>query len=435
MFETRTTDADFQARWHAFLNEERATTDPNVEARVRDIIKDVQARGDSALLDLTARFDRFEATMDALRISEDELAAACETIDPDVRASLETAADRIRAFHSRQTVETLRYTDDTGTELGQFWTAMDAVGLYVPGGLATYPSSVLMNAVPAKVAGVERLVITVPTPDGVINPVVLAAAHIAGVTEVWRIGGAQAVAALAYGTQTLAPVNKIVGPGNAYVAEAKRQVFGRVGIDTIAGPSEILVIAEEGSNPPWVAADLLSQAEHDSVAQSVLLTPSATLAEAVKGEIDRQLSALPKADIARASWHDYGAVVVTSSLEEAVDLSNQYAPEHLELMVKDPDTLLSGIKHAGAVFMGAYTPEAIGDYVAGPNHVLPTSHAARFSSGLSVYDFLKRTTIARCTPESLSVIGPAAVTLGHAEGLQAHAQSVSIRLKDITNGS
>lgn len=427
----KTTDPDFRAGWQAILDEERATADPEVAERVRGIISEVREKGDQALTDLTQKFDRFDPEVTGLAVSVDEIEAATASIDPDLMSALTVAADRIKAFHERQVVTPLDYTDETGTRLGQSWSALEAVGLYVPGGLAAYPSSVLMNALPAVVAGVERMVMVVPTPDGVLNPLVLAAAKLSGVTEIYRIGGAQAVAALAYGTATITPVHKIVGPGNAYVAEAKRQVFGKVGIDTIAGPSEIFVISDANSDPRWIAADLLSQAEHDSVAQAVLATDNAAFADAVADAVQDHLETLPRSAIARESWDRYGAILVAKDLNEATELANEYASEHLELAVADPDALLANVRHAGAVFLGRYTPEAIGDYIAGPNHVLPTSHAARFSSGLSVYDFLKRTTFVGCTAESLQAIGPGAVTLANAEGLQAHALSVSIRLNDM----
>lgn len=431
MLRLDTASPDFKERWDSLLNEERATADPQVADVVRGVIADVRARGDEALFDLTAKFDRFDARTIGLQVAESEIEAALTQIDTDIMAALEHAAERIRAFHTRQTVTDLDYVDASGTRLGQKWSAIDAVGLYVPGGLAAYPSSVLMNAIPASVAGVERMVMVVPTPDGVLNPLVLAAAKLAGVTEIYRIGGAQAIAALAYGTDTIAPVHKIVGPGNAYVAEAKRQVFGTVGIDTIAGPSEIFVIADGDNDPRWIAADLLSQAEHDSVAQAILATDNAEFADAVEKAVQDHLRTLPRSDIAGESWSNYGAIVTTKDLDEAARIANDYASEHLELAVADPDSLMRKVKHAGAIFLGRYTPEAIGDYIAGPNHVLPTSHAARFSSGLSVYDFLKRTTFVGCSRESLQAIGPGAVTLANAEGLQAHSLSVSIRLDDM----
>ncbi len=422
-----TTDADFEPSLAALLAN-RAGEVEGVREQVAKIITQVKQQGDAALKELTERFDRWPAGAEGLRLEHEALEAAKARIAPDVLAALETAAERIRAYHERQMPDDELYTDAIGARLGHRFTPVDAAGLYVPGGLAAYPSSVLMNAIPAKVAGVQRLVMTVPTPDGQMNDLVLAAALIAGVDEVWRIGGAQAIAALAYGTQSIAPVDVIVGPGNAWVAEAKRQVFGHVGIDMIAGPSEVLIIADEHANPAWLAADLLAQAEHDALAQSVLLTPSEALARTVLDEVERQLADLPKKDIAGASWRDHGAVIVVRDLEEAANISNRFAPEHLELELAEPEALLPAIRHAGAIFLGAFTPEAVGDYVAGPNHVLPTSRSARFSSGLSVLAFMKRTTLLSCTPEALAEIGPAAVKLAEAEGLEAHARSVRIRL-------
>jgi histidinol dehydrogenase len=395
---------------------------------VRAILADVAARGDAALLDATAKFDRQTLTADTLRVSADALAAAAAACDPATLEALTLARDRIETFHRRQMPRDDRFTDALGVELGARWTAIDAVGLYVPGGSAAYPSSVLMNAMPAKVAGVPRLVMVVPAPDGKLNPLVLAAAQLAGVTEVYRVGGAQAVAALAYGTATIAPVAKIVGPGNAYVAAAKRLVFGKVGIDMIAGPSEVLVVADDTANPEWIAADLLAQAEHDANAQSILITSSDDLAEAVIRAVEGQLARLPRAAIARASWNDYGAVIRVPGMAEAARLADAIAAEHLELMVADPEALAAQIRNAGAIFLGGHTPEAIGDYVGGSNHVLPTARSARFSSGLGVLDFMKRTSILKCGPEQLRALGPAAITLGQAEGLDAHARSVAIRL-------
>ncbi len=421
------TDKDFDDALSSLLAN-RAGEVEGVREGVAEIIAQVRREGDAALLALTERFDRWEAGAQGLRLERAELEAAKARIAPDVLAALETAAARIRAYHERQMPNDELYTDAVGAKLGHRWTPVDAAGLYVPGGLAAYPSSVLMNAIPAKVAGVKRLVMTVPTPDGVLNDLVLAAALIAGVDEVWRIGGAQAIAALAYGTRNIAPVDVIVGPGNAWVAEAKRQVFGHVGIDMIAGPSEVLIIADEHANPAWLAADLLAQAEHDALAQSLLLTPSEKLAHTVLEEVQRQLADLPKKDIAGASWRDHGAVIVVRDLAEAADISNRFAPEHLELEVAEPEALLPAIRHAGAIFLGSFTPEAVGDYVAGPNHVLPTSRSARFSSGLSVLAFMKRTTLLGCTAQALAEIGPAAVKLAEAEGLEAHARSVRMRL-------
>ncbi|GEQ97668.1 histidinol dehydrogenase [Iodidimonas gelatinilytica] len=421
------TDPDFDRQFEALLNQKRDEAH-SVRDVVDGILSDVARRGDAAVLEYTARFDRLDISAGDLRIDAAEIAQARAKCDRETLDALALAAKRIKAFHAHQKPQDHSYIDDAGVRLGVRWSAIDAAGLYVPGGMASYPSSVLMNALPAKVAGVERLVMVVPTPDGVINPLVLAAADLAGVDELYRIGGAQAVAALAYGTESLAPVDKIVGPGNAYVAEAKRQVFGRVGIDTIAGPSEILVVADGDNDPAWIAADLLSQAEHDAVAQSILITDDAAFASAVADEIEQQLMSLDRRDIASASWRDYGAMIVLDDLMQAPALVDRLAPEHLELAVADPDVLFARIRHAGAVFLGRYTPEAVGDYVAGPNHVLPTSRAARFSSGLSVLDFMKRTTFIGCDGDSLTRIGPAAVRLARAEGLGAHAQSVSIRL-------
>ena len=420
-------DPDFEARFRALLAAKREVSE-DVDATVRGILADVRARGDAAVLDYTARFDRMTLKAEALRVSEAEFEAAEQAVDERTRAALVLARDRIRSHHQRQKPADDRYTDALGVELGSRWTAIEAVGLYVPGGTASYPSSVLMNAVPAKVAGVDRLVMVVPTPDGVINPLVLVAARLAGVDELYRIGGAQAVAALAYGTDTIRPVYKIVGPGNAYVAAAKRQVFGTVGIDMIAGPSEVLVIADGDNDPDWIAADLLAQAEHDTAAQSILMTDDPELADAVEQAVERQLKLLPRGETAAASWRDYGAVIVVASLDDAVPLSDRIAPEHLEIAVADPEPLVEKVRNAGAIFVGRTTPEVIGDYVGGSNHVLPTARSARFSSGLSVLDFMKRTSILRTGPEQLRVLGPAAIALAEAEGLGAHASSVAIRL-------
>jgi histidinol dehydrogenase len=401
---------------------------------VAAIIADVRTRGDAAVIDLTARYDRLTLTPETLAFTAAEIDAACAAVAPQDRAALDLAAARIRTYHERQMPADARWTDDTGASLGWRWGPVSAAGLYVPGGLASYPSSVLMNAIPAKVAGVERLVIACPTPDGAVNPLVLLAARIAGVDTVYRIGGAQAIAALAYGTQSIAPVDKITGPGNAYVAAAKRRVFGKAGIDMIAGPSEILVIADGDNDPDWIALDLLSQAEHDESAQSILITPDAAFGRKVAAAVDRRLETLPRAAIAGASWRDYGAIIITRDLAEAATLSNRIAPEHLELCVADPEGLAGQITHAGAIFLGAWTPEAIGDYVGGPNHVLPTARSARFSSGLSVLDFLKRTTLARMTPDSLAAIGPAAERLAMSESLSAHGLSVRARLDRLNRG-
>ncbi len=425
MLDTRA--AGFEAEFAAFLAGDRDAA-ADVDDTVAAIIADVRARGDAALAELTARFDRIELAPDAFAFTESEIDAAIARVPAAERAALETAAARIRAYHERQLPEDARWHDGAGAELGWRWTPVDAAGLYVPGGLASYPSSLLMNAVPARVAGVARLVVCVPTPDGVANPLVLLAARLAGVDAIYRIGGAQAIAALAYGTDTIAPVDKITGPGNAFVAAAKRRVFGAVGIDMIAGPSEILVIADRDNDPDWIALDLMSQAEHDAGAQAILITDDADFAGAVEAAVAARLETLERAEIAAASWRDHGAIITVRDLGEAAALSDRVAPEHLELCVADPEALLGRIRHAGAVFLGQFTPEAIGDYVGGPNHVLPTSGSARFSSGLSVLDFMKRTTIARMTPGALGSVGPAAATLARAEGLEAHGLSVQARL-------
>jgi histidinol dehydrogenase len=421
-------DARFEDQFKALLSGKREVSE-DVDQIVRDILERVRTEGDKAVLDYTARFDRLQAeSMAELTVSAAEIDAALAKVPQETLDALQLAHDRIHAHHARQMPKDDRYTDPIGVELGSLWTAVEAVGIYVPGGTASYPSSVLMNAVPAKVAGVERIVMVVPSPDGVLNPLVLAAARIAGVTEIYRIGGAQAVAALAYGTQTIAPVAKIVGPGNAFVAAAKRRVFGTVGIDMIAGPSEVLILADSGNNADWLAADLLAQAEHDTAAQSILITDSEDLANQVDAAVEAQLKTLPREDVARASWQDYGAIILVDDLEAAMPLANRIAPEHLELAVADPEALLKKVRNAGAVFLGHYTPEAIGDYVGGSNHVLPTARSARFSSGLSVLEFVKRTSILKCNADNLRQLGPAAIALGESEGLSAHARSVSIRL-------
>jgi histidinol dehydrogenase len=422
-----TKDADFEARFNTLLGQKREDS-PDVDDAVAAIIADVRARGDAAVLELTSRFDKLALTAETMAFSQAEIDAEIARVAPEDRAALELAAERIRAYHARQLPEDALWQDASGATLGWRWTPVSAAGLYVPGGLASYPSSVLMNAIPAKVAGVKRLVVTCPTPGGVVNPLVLLAAQIAGVDTVYRIGGAQAVAALAYGTATIQPVDKITGPGNAYVAAAKRRVFGRVGIDMIAGPSEILVIADGDNDPDWIALDLLSQAEHDESAQSILITPDAGFAARVVAAVDKRLETLERRAIAGASWRDFGAVILCRDLAEAAALSNRVAPEHLELCVADPDALAVEITHAGAIFLGAWTPEAIGDYVGGPNHVLPTARSARFSSGLSVLDFVKRTTLAKMTPEALAAIGPSAERLARSESLEAHGLSVTARL-------
>jgi histidinol dehydrogenase len=420
-------EPDFEARFGRFLSIRREAAE-DVEATVRAIVADVRERGDAALIDHTTQFDRVTPTPERLRFTEREFAGAEAGVPHEVRAALALARDRIEAYHRRQMPEDMLRTDPIGVELGWRWTAIESVGLYVPGGTAAYPSSVLMNAVPAKVAGVERLVMCVPTPDGKLNPAVLVAAKLAGVHEVYCVGGAQAIAALAYGTQTIRPVAKIVGPGNAYVAAAKRQVFGTVGIDLIAGPSEVLIIADARANPAWIAADLLAQAEHDPSAQAILITDSEPLADAVEDAVESQLQTLPRKMTAGASWRDYGAIVVAASLHDGAEIANRIAAEHVEVMVASPDRILPAIRNAGAIFIGNYTPEAIGDYIAGSNHVLPTARSARFSSGLSVLDFMKRTSILKCGPEQLNRLGPAAMTLAEAEGLEAHRRSVAIRL-------
>lgn len=422
-----TTDTGFEDAFVALLGAKREDS-PDVDAVVAGIIADVRARGDAAVLELTAKFDRLDLTADRLRFTEAEIDAAIAAVSVEDRAALELAAERIRAYHARQMPEDAEWTDAAGATLGWRWSAVSAAGLYVPGGLATYPSSVLMNAIPAKVAGVGRLAITVPTPDGQLNPLVLLAARLSGVDEVYRVGGAQAVAALAYGTETIAPVDKITGPGNAFVAAAKRRVFGKVGIDMIAGPSEILVIADKDNNADWLALDLLSQAEHDESAQSILITDDAEFGREVAAAVDKRLETLERRVIAGASWKDYGAVITVRNMDEAAALSNRIAPEHLELCVADPRALSLKTVHAGAIFLGQFTPEAIGDYAGGPNHVLPTARSARFSSGLSVMDFLKRTTLSQMTPDSLAAIGPAAERLAISESLEAHGLSVRARL-------
>ncbi len=419
--------ADFKPRFQAFLDARRETA-ADVESVVRAIIDDVRMRGDAAVIEATQKFDRFSVDAKGLRITPGEIDAAVKACDGKTLDALAFARDRIRVFHERQMPRDERFTDAQGVELGWRWSAIEAVGLYVPGGTAAYPSSVLMNAVPAKVAGVSRVVMVVPTPDGKLNPLVLAAAQLGGVTEIYRVGGAQAVAALAYGTASIAPVAKIVGPGNAYVAAAKRLVFGKVGIDMIAGPSEVLVIADRTANAEWIAADLLAQAEHDVNAQSILITDSAELAMSVERAVEGQLKTLPRGEIAGASWKDFGAVILVGSLDEAVPLADAIAAEHLEIMTADPDALAARIRNAGAIFLGSHTPEAIGDYVGGSNHVLPTARSARFSSGLGVLDFMKRTSILKCGPDQLRALGPAAMTLGEAEGLEAHARSIGLRL-------
>jgi len=419
--------ADFARRFSDFLGLKREIS-ADIETATRAIVDDVAARGDLALIEATRRFDRLDLAPGDLRITAAEIDAALQACDGPTLDALKFAADRIELFHRRQLPKDDRFTDALGVELGWRWTAIDAVGLYVPGGTAAYPSSVLMNAVPARVAGVARVVMVVPSPDGKLNPLVLAAAHLGGVSEIYRVGGAQAVAALAYGTASIAPVAKIVGPGNAYVAAAKRLVFGKVGIDMIAGPSEVLVIADRSGNAGWIAADLLAQAEHDVNAQSILITDDAGLADDVEQAVAAQLATLPRAGIARASWNEFGAIILVRNLGDAAELANAIAAEHLEIMTVDPEAVAAQIRNAGAIFLGPHTPEAIGDYVGGSNHVLPTARSARFSSGLGVLDFMKRTSILKCGPDQLRALGPAAITLGQAEGLEAHARSVGRRL-------
>ncbi len=425
--ELNSTQQDFETAFTAFLGSAREA-EADVDAVVATILDDVKARGDAALLDYTKQFDRLDLEARELRLETREITDAVKACDGGLIEALELAATRIEDYHRRQLPSDDRYVDTVGVTLGARWTPIASAGLYVPGGTAAYPSSVLMNAMPARVAGVGRLAMVVPTPDGEINPLVLAAAKISGIEEIYRIGGAQAVAALAFGTQTVAPVDKIVGPGNAYVAAAKRRVFGTVGIDIIAGPSEILVVADKENDPDWIAIDLLSQAEHDALARSVLITDDAGFAAAVMEAVTARLKTLPRAEIAGRSWNNHGAVIIVGDLDEAVALIDALAPEHLELAVVDPEKLAERVRNAGAIFLGRFTPEAIGDYIAGPNHVLPTSRSARFSSGLSVFDFLTRTSLVGCDANSLRAIGPAAVTLAQAEGLDAHAQSVAIRL-------
>ncbi|MEX1035124.1 MAG: histidinol dehydrogenase [Sneathiella sp.] len=421
-------EADFEAAFSALLDQKREE-DKNVDAVAADILNDVRKRGDAALLDYTRKFDRLELTdASALRVTKMEIEKAIRDCDKATLDALNIAAKRIEVYHRQQLPADHFYEDADGVKLGYRWTAIENIGLYVPGGRATYPSSVLMNAIPAKVAGASRLVMMVPMPDGVINPMVLAAADLCGVDEIYRIGGAQAIGALAFGTETITPVDKIVGPGNAYVASAKKQVFGTVGIDMIAGPSEILVVADNRNDPAWIAADLLSQAEHDPVAQSILITDDAAFASNVEAAIETHLGNLGRAEIARMSWRNYGAIILVRNLSEAPPLVDRIAPEHLELCVDDPDKLADKTHHAGAIFLGRYSPEAIGDYVAGPNHVLPTARTARFSSGLSTLDFVKRTSLMKLDADSLRRIGPAAIALAESEGLDAHALSVSIRL-------
>ncbi|RCS25712.1 histidinol dehydrogenase [Phyllobacterium salinisoli] len=423
----RQSDHDFETKFAAFLAGKREVSE-DVDRAVREIIDGIRRDGDKALIEYSRRFDRIDLEKTGIAVTKAEIDAAVAAAPQATVEALELARDRIRSHHSRQLPKDDRYTDALGVELGSRWTAIESVGLYVPGGTASYPSSVLMNAVPAQVAGVERIVMVVPAPDGVLNPLVLVAARLAGVSEIYRVGGAHAVAALAYGTETIKPVVKIVGPGNAYVAAAKRLVFGTVGIDMIAGPSEVLVVADRDNDPDWIAADLLAQAEHDAVAQSILMTDDEDFARSVEEAVERQLRSLPRAETASASWRDFGAVLLVKDLEAALPLVNRIAAEHLELAVANPEALLPGVRNAGAIFLGKYTPEVIGDYVGGSNHVLPTARSARFSSGLSVLDFVKRTSILKLGPDQLRALGPAAIELARVEGLDAHGRSVAIRL-------
>ncbi len=423
-----TADADFEPRFAALLGSKRES-EADVDAAVAAILAEVAARGDAAVIEMTERWDRLRLTPATLAFAPEEIEAAIATVDPEERAALELAATRIRAYHERQLPEDARWTDASGAELGWRWTPVAAAGLYVPGGLASYPSSVLMNAIPARVAGVERLVICAPTPGGAVNPLVLLAARLAGVETIYRIGGAQAIGALAFGTETIAAVDKITGPGNAFVAAAKRRMFGRVGIDMIAGPSEVLVIADRDNDPDWIALDLLAQAEHDAAAQSILVTDDPAFGAAVAEAVATRLRTLARREIAGQSWAAHGAVITVRDWDEAVALSDRVAPEHLEISTADAETLAARVRHAGAIFIGALTPEVIGDYVGGPNHVLPTARSARFSSGLSVLDFMKRTTLARLTPGALAALGPAAARLARSEGLEAHGLSVLARLE------
>jgi histidinol dehydrogenase len=418
---------DFERQFDALIHYRRES-DEDVAAQARAIIADVRERGDAALIELSQRFDHVTLTADTLRLPQAEIDAAEAQCSREALAALDVAAKRIETYHRRQLPQDESFTDDIGATLGWRWTALDSVGLYVPGGTASYPSSVLMNAIPARVAGVGRIAMVTPASGGNINPLVLAAARRAGISEIYRVGGAQAVAALGYGTKTIVPVDKIVGPGNAWVAAAKREVFGTVGIDSIAGPSEILVVSDAQSNPDWIAADLLSQAEHDASSQSILITDDKAFADKVATSVERALALLPRKEIAGKSWRDNGAIIVVKNLEDAAALVDRIAPEHLEIATANPEALLVKVRHAGAIFLGRHTPEAMGDYIAGPNHVLPTSRTARFSSGLSVLDFMKRTTLLSCTLQTINAIGPAAITLAEGEGLEAHARSIAARL-------
>ncbi|MDI2113203.1 histidinol dehydrogenase [Commensalibacter nepenthis] len=426
-----TTQSDFQTAFKRLLTA-RAMDTSAVKAPVTEILENIKKNGDTALCDYTKRFDRLELTPETLRVTDQEIEAAYRQTSTELLKALAVAADRIKTFHQKQLPPNLYYEDESGFELGYRWRPMDSAGLYVPGGTAAYPSSVLMNAIPAKVAGVKRLAMCVPTPDGQLNPLVLAAAHKAGITEIYRIGGAQAIAALAFGTETITPVDYIVGPGNAYVAEAKRQVYGLVGIDSVAGPSEVVVVADKGNDPTHIALDLLAQSEHDKMAQSIFITNNKKFADEVIKAVDEQLQTLARKEIAQVSWDHHGAVIIVDSWDEAATLINQIAPEHLELMVKESNSLFEDVRHAGAIFIGKWCPEAIGDYVGGPNHVLPTSGAARFSSGLSIFDFMKRTTFLKSNKKGIQNVGPAAVAIANTEGLTAHALSISQRLKSLS---
>jgi histidinol dehydrogenase len=422
-----TSASGFAAQFETFLGSKREVSE-DVDAAAREILRGVETRGDDALIEYSKKFDRVDLKPETIRISTGEIDSAFKSADKKTLEALQFAKDRIEAHHRKQVPQDQRYTDPLGVELGYRWSALESVGIYVPGGKAAYPSSVLMNAVPAVVAGVSRIAMCVPAPDGAINPLVLVAAKLAGVSEIYRVGGAQAIAALAYGTKTIAPVAKIVGPGNAYVAAAKRLVFGRVGIDMVAGPSEVLVIADGNANPDWIAADLLAQAEHDEAAQSILMTDSRELADHVSKAVVSQLKSLPREKIAGESWKNFGAIILLGNLSEASALADRIAAEHLELLVADAEGLMKQIRNAGAFFLGQYTPEAIGDYVGGSNHVLPTARAARYASGLGVLDFMKRSSVLKLEADQLRALGGAAMALGEAEGLQAHARSISIRL-------
>ncbi len=419
-------DTEFETRFAEFLDAKRESV-ADVDAAAARIIDEVRRRGDAALGELTEKYDRLDFSVTPMAVPKSDIDRACELVDRPTLNALKIAHERIESHHARQRPQDERYTDALGVELGWQWTSVESAGLYVPGGTASYPSSVLMNSVPARVAGVERIVMAVPSPHGKLNPLVLAAANLCGIAEIYRVGGAQAIAALAYGTETIAPVDKITGPGNAWVAAAKRQVFGTVGIDMVAGPSEVLVIADGENDPAWIAADLLAQAEHDAAAQSILITDDGEFADAVAAAVDQQLAKLPRGETAGASWRDHGAIIEVANLDEAIPLANRIAPEHLELAINNAEEFIGKIRNAGAIFVGRHTPEVIGDYVGGSNHVLPTARTARFSSGLSVLDFMKRTSILKLDAGNLAALGPSAIALAQAEGLQAHANSIAIR--------